>query len=107
MGEVIEVDGKHLIRMGGIPNSKWTQLVSKSKMHPNQFRSIDPTKHYKVGHGLKALDPVWTKSTKLSVLQNHIHQHLVASGMEQHEFLPDPHDSTKMVNAILHPHAFA
>ena len=27
--------------------------------------------------------------------------------MEQHEFLPDPHDSTKMVNAILHPHAFA
>ena len=81
MGEVITVDGKRLIRMGGVPNCTWTALTRKSKMHPNQFRSIDPTKHYKVGLGLKALDPVWTKSTKLSVLQNHIHQHLVASGM--------------------------
>ena len=107
MGEVITVDGKRLIRMGGVPNCTWTGLTRKSKMHPNQFRSIDPTKHYKVGLGLKPLEPVWTKSTKLSVLQNHVHQHLVASGMEQHEYLPDPHKPTRMVNAILHPHLFA
>ena len=107
MGEVIEVDGKRLIRMGGVPNCTWTGLTHKSKMHPNQFRSIDPTKHYKVSLGLKPLEPVWTKSTKLSVLQNHIHQHLVASGMEQHECLPDPHKPTRMVNVILRPHLFA
>ena len=107
MGEVITVDGKRLIRMGGVPNCKWTRLISKSKMHPNQFRSVDPTKHYKVGYGLKALEPAWTKQTKLSVLQNHIHQHLVASGMEQHEYLPDPHKPTRMVNVILKPHLFA
>ena len=107
MGEVITVDGKRLIRMGGVPDCTWTKLTRKSKMHPNQFRSIDPTKHYKVGLGLKALDPVWTKSTKLSVLQNHVHQHLVASGMEQHEYLPDPHKPTRMVNVILQPHLFA
>lgn len=107
MGEVLSIDGKHMIRMGGVPNCMWTKLTRKSKMHPNQFRSIDPTKHYKVGLGLKPLDPVWTKGTKLSVLQNHVHQHLVASGMEQHEYLPDPHKPTRMVNVIMKPHLFA
>ena len=107
MGEVITAGGRPLIRMGGVPDAAWTKLVRKSKVHPNQFRSIDPTKHYKVGLGLTPLDPVWTKSTKLSVLQDHVHKMLVHSGMEQHEYLPDPHKPTRMVNAILQPHLFA
>ena len=36
MGEVLTVDGKRLIRMGGVPNCTWTCLTRKSKMHPNQ-----------------------------------------------------------------------
>ena len=107
MGEVIEVDGKYLIRMGGVPNCRWTGLARKSTQHPNQFRAMDPTKHYKVGLGLVAMSPPWSKSMKLSLLQNHVMQHLVSCGMEQHAYLPDPHKPTKMVNAILQPHLFA
>ena len=106
MGKVLTIAGKQMILMGGKPKADWSGLDQPSKNHPNQYRSLDPCKSYKVPLGLKPLDPVWSKTDRLSTLQNHVLQTLTNNGMEQHAWLPHPHKPTEMVNAVLNPFLF-
>lgn len=103
MGELIEHEGRTQIRMGGVPNSTWTDLVRTTrKFHPNQMRGYHSAKNYK--YRIEPLEPKFKRTDKLEAFQTHLLNLLERNGSEQCGYLWDPRDPTVMINVIEHPH---
>jgi hypothetical protein len=106
MGYFEMVNGHTYIKMGGVPNREWTDLVSRtSTRHDHQFRMIDVSKQYKIP-GPKPFPGKYAETDTLRHLQLHVMRELCRCGMEQMAYLPHPHTNT-MINVVMAPQAFA
>lgn len=89
---------------GGVPKSDWSGLTDEQPLDyttPNQLRPVYASSAQK-GYNFRktGIQDKFEKTDDLMVFQTSIWDHLVDTGMETIAYIPDPVNTTSMVNVV-------